>query len=122
VASPWVLVPQQQQMFDKVYLTVQEGGYVSGQKAKELFVSYGLPIPDLKVIWELSDADKDEQLSHTEFLVSMYLIYRVKQGDSVPDTLPGKLFLHFFVISYFFVSFFKIFVFLVFSCATSQCL
>jgi hypothetical protein len=90
VSSPWVLVPQQQQMFDKVYLTVQEGGFVSGQKAKELFVSYGLPIPDLKIIWELSDADKDEQLSHSEFLVSMYLIYRVKQGDSVPETLPGK--------------------------------
>jgi hypothetical protein len=58
---------------------VAEGGFVTGAKGRELFLSYGLPVADLKAIWQLSDIDKDERLSHAEFLTAMYLIYRKKQ-------------------------------------------
>jgi hypothetical protein len=64
---------------------------VTGAKARELFLSYSLPVPDLKVIWQLSDADKDERLSHAEFLTAMYLIFRKKQGDALPAELPAEL-------------------------------
>ncbi len=90
-AAAWVLVAAQAANFDQVFRGAQEGGFVSGAKARELFLSYGLPKAELKAIWELSDADLDQQLSRAEFLTAMYLIFRKKQGDALPAQLPQEL-------------------------------
>lgn len=47
-AVPWVLAPAQAANFDQVFRAAQENGFVSGAKARELFLSYGLPKLDLK--------------------------------------------------------------------------
>ena len=88
----WVLAPQQVASFLGVFQgAAGADNHVTGAAARELFLSYGLPVADLKSIWELSDADKDEKLSRAEFLVAMYLIYRKKQNDALPKELPSEL-------------------------------
>lgn len=44
-----------------------------------------------RVIWDLSDMDKDGMLDLEEFTVAMYLCDKTKAGDPLPDALPRHI-------------------------------
>ena len=54
-------------------------------------VSSKLATNVLGKIWDLSDVDRDGMLDRYEFTVAMHLVYRILQGDKVPDELPPEL-------------------------------
>ena len=49
--QPWQVSQQQYNTFDKVFAESDKDkdGYITGQQARDLFVSYQIPIADLKV-------------------------------------------------------------------------
>lgn len=89
----WVVTQQQVTTFDAVFVATDtdKDGFITGAQARDLFISYGIPVADLKVIWDLSDMDKDEKLSRKEFILAMYLILRHKQQDPLPPSVPQSL-------------------------------
>lgn len=76
--------------------SAQSGGFVTGGAAKNILGGSGLPVAQLRKLWELADIDKDGQLDQGEFVVAMYLIEHLKQGNPMPERLepswipPGK--------------------------------
>jgi len=45
----------------------------------------------LKLIWELSDIDRDGALDSMEFAVASYLIEQTQAGNELPATLPDDV-------------------------------
>lgn len=76
-----------QPQFDKI----QSGGLVTGAAAKSVLSASGLPTPALRKIWNLSDLDKDGRLDLKEFVIAMFLIDMVKQGNEVPEVLDAAM-------------------------------
>lgn len=66
-------------------------GYLTGIQARNILVKSGLSNQHLANIWNLSDIDKDGNLTCEEFILSMHLIDMVKAGDSLPLQLPIEL-------------------------------
>lgn len=94
-ASGWALseyVPQYKPQFD----SIAKNGLVSGGAAKKVLGASGLPVANLRDIWNLADVDSDGNLDLQEFVIAMFLIDMVKQGHAVPTALdpemvpPGK--------------------------------
>lgn len=54
-------------------------------------VHVGVPVNFLAQIWDLSDTDKDNNLSEPEFAVAMHLIMAVLAGQELPAVLPQAL-------------------------------
>jgi hypothetical protein len=65
--------------------------FLSGKSVKPFFDSSGLSAEDLKIIWELSDMDKDGRLSEREFLIAQFLVFACKSGQLLPARLPQSL-------------------------------
>ena len=88
-------------------------GRLQGDKAREFFVQSKLPNQELSAIWwvpcpfnyycpfhcmillysrrRLSDTDKDNALSETEFCIAMKLVLMRRKGFDIPATLPDSL-------------------------------
>jgi EH domain-containing protein 1 len=69
----------------------QSNGFVSGAAAKNILLQSGIPKANLKKIWDLSDIDKDGQLSLNEFVIAMYLTDLCKQGQPLPAQLEAHM-------------------------------
>uniref|UniRef100_A0A3B4D766 Epidermal growth factor receptor pathway substrate 15 like 1 n=1 Tax=Pygocentrus nattereri TaxID=42514 RepID=A0A3B4D766_PYGNA len=67
------------------------GGLLSGDKVKPVLINSNLPLDVLGKIWNLSDVDKDGHLDKEEFSVAMHLVYRAREKEPVPSTLPSSL-------------------------------
>lgn len=76
-----------QQLFDQL----QDHGFVSADRAREVLESSGLPLNDLAKIWDLADAGDDGKLSLGEFLCAMSLSARRREGRQLPQSLPDEL-------------------------------
>jgi len=64
-------------------------GKLSGANAKSLLMQSGLPNSDLKLLWNLSDIDRDGSLDVDEFVLCSYLIEQIRTR---PDfKLPAQL-------------------------------
>lgn len=62
----------------------EASGYITGKQAFTLFSRSKLPSLELAQIWELSDQDKDGQLTKDEFIIAMwYINSRLKQQIAV---------------------------------------
>lgn len=88
--SEWALstyIPSYQDQFDKV----QVNGLVTGAAARGVLGGSGLPVAVLRQIWDLSDVGKDGQLSLHEFVIAMYLVDAVKQGQQLPEKLDEDM-------------------------------
>ena len=66
-------------------------GYLGGQAAKTLLLQTGLAQATLVQVWNLSDHDKDGQLSLEEFIVAMHLCDFARAGNTLPTALPVEL-------------------------------
>ncbi|XP_053394858.1 titin homolog [Mercenaria mercenaria] len=66
-------------------------GYLSGERARDLFLHSRLPLTVLSQIWNLADVSNDNVLSVEEFVLAMHLILKVKDGLPIPRSLPKHL-------------------------------
>jgi len=77
------------QLFNQV--DANRCGFLTGMQARNILVKSNLSNQHLANIWNLSDIDKDGNLTCEEFILSMHLIDMVKAGDTLPITLPLEL-------------------------------
>ena len=69
-----------------------EGGFLNTQKARDVLVKTGLEKEQLRMIWNLSDIDRDGLFDHDEYVVAMFLCDAVIQkGRPIPAELPACL-------------------------------
>ncbi|KAH9624771.1 hypothetical protein KSS87_022857, partial [Heliosperma pusillum] len=85
------------QKYTKVFIEVDtdKDGKITGTQARNLFLSWKLPIEVLKQVWTLSDQDNDSMLSVREFCIALYLMERHREGRPLPAMLPSSVLLDF---------------------------
>ncbi|KAJ7951180.1 Calcium-binding EF hand-like protein [Quillaja saponaria] len=81
------------QKYTKVFVEVDKDkdGKITGEQARNLFFSWGLPREVLKQVWDLSDQDNDSMLSLGEFCIALYLMERYREGRPLPAVLPSGI-------------------------------
>lgn len=81
------------QKYTKVFVEVDKDrdGKISGEEARNLFLSWRLPREVLKQVWDLSDQDNDSMLSLREFCTALYLMERYREGRPPPAVLPNSI-------------------------------
>ncbi|XP_051139226.1 uncharacterized protein LOC127257012 [Andrographis paniculata] len=79
--------------YNKVFVQVDtdRDGKITGEQARNLFLSWRLPREVLKKVWDLSDQDNDSMLSLREFCIALYLMERYREGRPLPATLPSSV-------------------------------
>lgn len=66
-----------------------QGGYLSPETARDVLIKTGLAKEQLRLIWNLSDIDRDGFFDHEEYVVAMFLCDAVIQkGRPIPTELP----------------------------------
>ncbi|XP_022936329.1 epidermal growth factor receptor substrate 15-like 1 [Cucurbita moschata] len=85
--------PTDVQKYTKVFMEVDtdRDGRITGEQARNLFLSWRLPREVLKQVWDLSDQDNDSMLSLREFCFALYLMERYREGRPLPAVLPSNL-------------------------------
>ena len=69
-----------------------QGGYLSTSVARDVLVRTGLEKDQLRLIWNLSDIDRDGLFDHDEYVVAMFLCDAVIQkGRPIPTELPATV-------------------------------
>ncbi|XP_073149099.1 uncharacterized protein [Henckelia pumila] len=92
---PWPkITPSDVQKYSKVFVQVDtdRDGKITGEQARNLFLSWRLPREVLKQVWDLSDQDNDSMLSLREFCIALYLMERYREGRPIPAALPNLIF------------------------------
>ncbi|OIW16468.1 hypothetical protein TanjilG_19184 [Lupinus angustifolius] len=93
---PWPTMTQTDiQKYTKVFVEVDtdRDGKITGEQARNLFLSWRLPREVLKQVWDLSDQDNDSMLSLREFCIALYLMERHREGRVLPGVLPSNIML-----------------------------
>ncbi|KAF8405559.1 hypothetical protein HHK36_010466 [Tetracentron sinense] len=91
---PWPRMTQSDvQKYTKVFVEVDtdRDGKITGEQARNLFLSWRLPREVLKQVWDLSDQDSDSMLSLKEFCTALYLMERYREGRPLPAVLPSSI-------------------------------
>eukprot|EP01018_Ginkgo_biloba_P030108 Gb_27596 [translate_table: standard] len=89
---PWPRMTQSDvQRYTRVFAEVDtdRDGKITGEQARDLFLSWRLPREVLKQVWDLSDQDGDSMLSLREFCAALYLMERYREGRPLPSVLPS---------------------------------
>lgn len=92
--SPWPRMTQTDvQKYTRVFMEVDRDrdGKITGEQARNLFLSWQLPREVLKQVWDLSDQDNDSMLSLREFWIALYLMERHREGRALPSILPNNI-------------------------------
>ncbi|XP_030512940.2 epidermal growth factor receptor substrate 15-like 1 [Rhodamnia argentea] len=91
---PWPKMTQMDvQKYMKVFVEVDKDKdeKITGEQARNLFLSWRLPREILKQVWDLSDQDNDSMLSLREFCIALYLLERYREGRTLPTVLPSNI-------------------------------
>ncbi|KAJ4307267.1 hypothetical protein N0V88_000649 [Collariella sp. IMI 366227] len=74
--------------------SLQNGGMLPGEAAKQIFEKSGLPNEVLGRIWMLADTEQRGALVLTEFVIAMHLLTSIKTGAlrGLPNILPAALY------------------------------
>ncbi|CAL9215807.1 unnamed protein product [Arabidopsis halleri] len=91
---PWPkMTPADVQKYTKVFVQVDtdRDGKITGNQARNLFLSWRLPREALKQVWDLSDQDNDSMLSLREFCIAVYLMERYREGRPLPPMFPSSI-------------------------------
>ncbi|KAJ0969035.1 hypothetical protein J5N97_021912 [Dioscorea zingiberensis] len=83
--QPWPkITPSDMQKYTRVFVEVDKDrdGKITGEQARNLFLSWRLPREILKQVWDLSDQDNDSMLSLREFCTALYLMERYRGRDA----------------------------------------
>ncbi|KAG5390643.1 hypothetical protein IGI04_032184 [Brassica rapa subsp. trilocularis] len=92
--APWPRMnPADVQKYTKVFVQVDtdRDGKITGNQARNLFLSWKLPREALKQVWDLSDQDNDSMLSLREFCIAVYLMERYREGRPLPPVFPNTI-------------------------------
>ncbi|XP_047981154.1 epidermal growth factor receptor substrate 15-like 1 [Salvia hispanica] len=83
------------QKYAKVFMEqdTDRDGKITGDQARNLFLSWRLPREVLKQIWDLSDQDSDSMLSLREFCIALYWMERYREGNPLPSVIPNSVML-----------------------------
>lgn len=87
----WVISSSEKRAYLQIFDEKNINGFIDGKTAVAIFTKSKLPREDLAEIWNLSDMDKDSQLSKQEFFIAMHLITKRVNGIKLPSTLPVEL-------------------------------
>ncbi|KAG6434872.1 hypothetical protein SASPL_106516 [Salvia splendens] len=81
------------QKYAKVFMEqdTDRDGKITGDQARNLFLSWRLPREVLKQIWDLSDQDSDSMLSLREFCIALYWMERYREGNPLPSLIPNSV-------------------------------
>ncbi|XP_038976399.1 epidermal growth factor receptor substrate 15-like [Phoenix dactylifera] len=81
------------QKYSAVFVEVDKDrdGKITGEQARNLFLSWRLPREVLRQVWDLSDQDNDSMLSLREFCIALFLMERYREGRPLPAVLPNSL-------------------------------
>ncbi|KAJ3408742.1 hypothetical protein HDU80_004687 [Chytriomyces hyalinus] len=92
-SSTWAITQQEKAQHDTVFKTwdPSNSGYISGDRAIQIFKQSGLSDDILAHIWSLADTQNSGKLDSNEFAVAMHLIYAKRGGKDLPKTLPANL-------------------------------
>ncbi|WOK99912.1 epidermal growth factor receptor substrate 15-like 1 [Canna indica] len=91
---PWPKFTQSDlQRYLTVFIKVDNDrdGKITGEEARNLFLSWKLPREVLKQVWDLSDQDNDGMLSLKEFCIALYLMERHREKYPLPAVLPDNI-------------------------------
>ena len=89
--TEWIITQNKKGEYDqKFYSLSLTNGKASGGQIKQIMMQSGLSNQVLGKIWQLSDIDKDGFMNNDEFALCLFLIEHVKNGNSLPDTLPDN--------------------------------
>jgi EH domain-containing protein 1 len=91
-STDWIVTPTMKSQFDLIFhsLPLDINGKASGAAVKRPMEQSGLNKEQLRLIWTLSDIDKDGCLDEDEFAVAMFLISVAQNGDDEAP-LPASL-------------------------------
>jgi hypothetical protein len=93
-ANPWATTQQDRANYESLFkrLDLDRDGFISGADAAAFLTKSGASREDLRVVWTLSDIDKDGQLDLIEFMIAVHItLVVVKKGLPVPPSLPTVL-------------------------------
>ncbi|TVU07526.1 hypothetical protein EJB05_40884 [Eragrostis curvula] len=91
---PWPKITQadvRKYMIVFIKVDRDRDGKITGEEARNLFLSWRLPRDILRKVWDLSDQDKDGMLSFREFCTAVYLMERHREHRALPDVLPDNI-------------------------------
>ncbi|KII88893.1 hypothetical protein PLICRDRAFT_40530 [Plicaturopsis crispa FD-325 SS-3] len=89
------LTPQDKAKFAKLFASCgPTNGFLSGEKARDVFVKSRLSVDKLSEIWNLADTQDRGFLDLADFTIGMYLIQATMTGQLsfIPDSLPPGLY------------------------------
>jgi len=87
----WTIPDAKYATYNQLFCESNEGGFVTGHIAFNLFSRSGIDRSILASIWEMSDLDKDSLLNTVEFKIAIHLICNFLKGIELPKTLPQEL-------------------------------
>ncbi|XP_024631099.1 uncharacterized calcium-binding protein C800.10c isoform X1 [Medicago truncatula] len=93
---PWPRMTQtDKQKYTNIFMEVDKDrdGKITGEQARDLFLSWALPKDVLKQVCDLSDQDNDSMLSLNEFCIALHLMERHREGHALPAVLPNNILL-----------------------------
>ncbi|KAJ3104016.1 actin organization and endocytosis protein [Phlyctochytrium bullatum] len=90
---PWAVTAAEKQQYDSIFKVWDptNTGFISGDRARQVFSQSGLPDNILAHIWTLADTQSAGKLNSNEFAVAMHLIYKKLNGQDLPKVLPPEL-------------------------------
>eukprot|EP00747_Dinoflagellata_sp_TGD_P182354 gnl/TRDRNA2_/TRDRNA2_36579_c0_seq1.p1 gnl/TRDRNA2_/TRDRNA2_36579_c0~~gnl/TRDRNA2_/TRDRNA2_36579_c0_seq1.p1 ORF type:complete len:589 (+),score=117.27 gnl/TRDRNA2_/TRDRNA2_36579_c0_seq1:48-1814(+) len=90
--------PRDLRKFARLFLRLggDKSQFIGGSRqgiddVKTMMSRSGLATDQLERIWDLSDGDRDGQLSFLEFVIAMHLIRRARSGQPLPAGRPVEL-------------------------------
>ncbi|WFD37051.1 hypothetical protein MCUN1_003943 [Malassezia cuniculi] len=90
-----VILPDDRARFARIFaMSAPQGGLITGEKAKEIFLKSKLPYDTLGSIWNLADTKGRGALDLTDFAIGMHYIQGTMNGtiSSIPAVLPPGLY------------------------------
>uniref|UniRef100_A0A6B2KYU1 Protein kinase domain-containing protein n=1 Tax=Arcella intermedia TaxID=1963864 RepID=A0A6B2KYU1_9EUKA len=89
--SAWVIPKTNFNLYSAIFGQHNEGGYITGAKAFELFSSSQIDRKTLAQVWTLANINGQSSLDAVEFKIAMHLIHNILLGIELPATLPHEL-------------------------------
>lgn len=88
-AYNWPIDSDLKRKYEQIFDSFEPiNGLITGNKARDKMIKSNLPIAILGKIWDLSDQDKDGNLSKEEFVVAWHLLNVATTQKVVPNELP----------------------------------
>ncbi|XLU94810.1 hypothetical protein S245_009162 [Arachis hypogaea] len=83
------------QKYTKVFVAVDtdRDRKITGEQARNLFLSWRLPWEVLKQVWDLSYQNNDSMLSLMEFCIALYLMEQHTEGRALLGVFPSNILL-----------------------------